>query len=1063
MRCDMSLEGVFNSFNVALLCAVAALSACGGGGGGGTLPPNVPTIIIQPMSTTAAQGGTASFTVGVSGNGTVSYQWRQNGTPVGTNSATLSLTNIQPTAAGSYDCVITNTIGSASTMATSATVTLTVAHLPNITTQPEAATVGLGTTATFAVVGTANGTLSYQWTQNGTALNGETSATLTLANVQVSQDGAYACTVTNTLNGVAVSSASTAATLTVVAPPGVPLVSAPTAVVAGSMGNIASVAAQTGVTYAWTVANGTVTSGQGTAQITFTASALGPVTVNVTLTNIGGSVSNVGSVLSVNSLPITSVFSQNPVLPETSNILASTPGATGQSYAWTVVNGTATGTVSGTSNAQTLNYGVGAVAGSYQLAVRVQDSSGRIGSSTQTLQVVSNTFIKDPSDLGERTAQTSALLNDGRVLITGGTDADGGALASTVEYDPTTNVWATVGAMATARTGHTMTLLNNGWVLVTGGGGALASAEIYNPATLSWTPAGTMAAARTGHTASLLADGRVLVAGGYGSAGTPIATAEIYDPASNLWSLASSMNTARSLQNAVTLADGRVLVAGGDVVGDDTATTSAEIYDPSTNTWSPAASMATARMVFGSVLLPSGKALVLGFEGELYDPIANTWTSSNGQPDINIPGVGYPVAILLRNGNVLATGGLIINVGAHPSTAVQIYNPVTNSWGATQSLAESRGAATGNLLASGKILVAGGSSPCGALGDAELFDPVSGTSTIIGTQSGGGGFSKISVLNDGRLLATGGEQICSGTLQASPGSFVFDPTANSWSLVGTMSQARYAHTESVLQSGLVLVAGGEAAGPIVDTAELFSPTTQQWTAAGSMPAAVWQHTASVLPNGQVLIAGGNVGGQTNEPNVSTNAAQLYDPGSATWSQTGALTTGRYNHTATLLANGTVLVAGGTTAGALTGQTVLATAELYNPSTGTWTSAGTMNAARSSHTATLLPSGMVLVAGGDSSGVSAELYDPVANTWTLAAPMTAARSMAASTPLSNGNVLIVGGEDSSTAEEYDPSTNSWTSAGTLAFSQAAVVIASLSDGRVVAYGGDGAAPTPQYYK
>jgi hypothetical protein len=173
----MSLGGVFNSFNVVLLCAVAALSACGGGGGGGTLPPNVPTIIIQPMSTTAAQGGTASFTVGVSGNGTVSYQWRQNGTPVGTNSATLSLTNIQPTAAGSYDCVITNTIGSASTMATFAAVTLTVAHLPDITTQPEAATVGLGTTATFAVVGTANGTLSYQWTQNGTALNGETSAT----------------------------------------------------------------------------------------------------------------------------------------------------------------------------------------------------------------------------------------------------------------------------------------------------------------------------------------------------------------------------------------------------------------------------------------------------------------------------------------------------------------------------------------------------------------------------------------------------------------------------------------------------------------------------------------------------------------------------------------------------------------------------------------------------------------------------------------------------------------------------------------------------------------------
>ena len=111
------------------------------------------------------------------------------------------------------------------------------------------------------------------------------------------------------------------------------------------------------------------------------------------------------------------------------------------------------------------------------------------------------------------------------------------------------------------------------------------------------------------------------------------------------------------------------------------------------------------------------------------------------------------------------------------------------------------------------------------------------------------------------------------------------------------------------------------------------------------------HTATLLPNGKVLVAGGYNGG-------ALTSAELYDPASGTWTATGSLNTARYDHTATLLPNGKVLVAGGISNGS-----DLTSAELYDPASGTWTATGSLNTARYEHTATLLPNGKVLVAGG----------------------------------------------------------------------------------------------------
>ena len=137
-------------------------------------------------------------------------------------------------------------------------------------------------------------------------------------------------------------------------------------------------------------------------------------------------------------------------------------------------------------------------------------------------------------------------------------------------------------------------------------------------------------------------------------------------------------------------------------------------------------------------------------------------------------------------------------------------------------------------------------------------------------------------------------------------------------------------------------------------------------------------------------------------------------GSGTWTPTGSLTVARARHTATLLPNGQVLVAGGFGSGG-----DLTSAELYDPSSGTWTTTGSLNAARDSHTATLLPNGQVLVAGGESSGfgfggplASAELYDPSSGTWTPTGSMTVARFAHTAALLPNGQVLVAGGQGSS---------------------------------------------------
>jgi N-acetylneuraminic acid mutarotase len=319
------------------------------------------------------------------------------------------------------------------------------------------------------------------------------------------------------------------------------------------------------------------------------------------------------------------------------------------------------------------------------------------------------------------------------------------------------------------------------------------------------------------------------------------------------------------------------------------------------------------------------------------------------------------------------------------------------------------------------------------------------------------------LLPNGRVLLTGGTD---GTvLDFAPlaSTEIYDPVADQWSSGASMANPRAYHTVTLLQNGKVLVAGGSVAGGIGNSvtanAELYDPSTNRWSQAGNMANARSNHTATLLRDGKVLVAGGF--GAVVAGERGTASAELYDPSSNTWSSTTSMATARLYHTATLLPNGKVLVAGAY--GCSTTCSADASAELYDPSSNTWSSTTSMTTARDRHTATLLPNGKVLVAGGDSCSTTcsadtrAELYDPSSNAWSSAGNMANARSAHTATLLQNGKVLVAGGDDitgaiTASAELYDPSTNTWSSAGSMIHARIGNTATLLTNGTVLVTGG-----------
>jgi hypothetical protein len=314
---------------------------------------------------------------------------------------------------------------------------------------------------------------------------------------------------------------------------------------------------------------------------------------------------------------------------------------------------------------------------------------------------------------------------------------------------------------------------------------------------------------------------------------------------------------------------------------------------------------------------------------------------------------------------------------------------------------------------------------------------------------------------------------CGGSgISEAPPVFLTSPQGNQVAALA-MTTPRANAAAIRLRDGRVLICGGTATGQVggvLSSAELYDPATQSFAPTGSMTVPRAGQTITMLSDGRVLLTGGvqNAGYRSE-----LASAEIYDPSAGTFTATGSMSVPREGHTATMLRDGTVLIVGGSDNGIHT----LGTAEIYFPASGTFNLTGSLNQPRVAHVAALLGTGQVLIAGGGRGGMpgnyisydTAEIYNPSTSSFSpMFAHMKSDRVGAAAVRLSDGRVLIVGGKSGrvlmgrapniasltplNTAEIYDPESNSFIATGNMAAPHYLATATRLDNGNVLVVGG-----------
>jgi WD40 repeat protein len=340
--------------------------------------------------------------------------------------------------------------------------------------------------------------------------------------------------------------------------------------------------------------------------------------------------------------------------------------------------------------------------------------------------------------------------------------------------------------MQIARASHSSTLLPDGKVLIAGGFGGSGtesdpyrSTEIYDPRTGSFQPSGDMSIGRSGHTATLLKNGKLLIAGGWTGRYNLRRSAELYDPATGVFTPTGDMVIERAGNVAALLPDGRVLVAGGEDRSEN-ALASAELYDPSTGKFTRTGDMTEPRGEATATALRNGKVLIVGGgsghypsqnvyrSSELYDPATGKFTPT-GQMTVARHKHG---AVLLASGKVLVVGGSDNRDWHGEYSSAEIYDPAAGRFGATGEMGTSRFKLpyAAVLLNSGTVLVAGGGS------FAEVYDETKGSfSKVNGNLGAARFFASATVLPDGKTLITGGYAETRGSLPSTASAWIYRP------------------------------------------------------------------------------------------------------------------------------------------------------------------------------------------------------------------------------------------------------------------------------------------------
>lgn len=639
-----------------------------------------------------------------------------------------------------------------------------------------------------------------------------------------------------------------------------------------------------------------------------------------------------------------------------------------------------------------------------------------------------------------RALHTATLLADGQVLVAGGEQNGNNSLSSAELYNPTAGTFTLAGPMRIPRQAHTATLLANGRVLITGGyDGAvsrqlLTSAELYDPATRTFFPVGNMNFRRQLHQATLLQDGRVLITGGYGGApsspnAAPVGEVELYEPATGQFTVLTTLNTARFLHQALRLQSGQVLITGG---ANFASLAGAELFDPATDSFYDLGNMLMPRQAHTTTLLANGWVLIAGGSPDFQSLVASN-TAELFDPDAGqFFDAGTLVHARERHGATLLPNGQVLLAGGHASDNVleaELYTlptPLPTPDGGTGSaqIVPQRfvhsGHSESTLLDDRVLIVGGNSKPFtdfarDASRNAEIYNPTTRRFSYTGNLQAARVLHTATRLDDGRVLVTGGEQSGTNSLATAE---IYTPSTGRFTYTRAMADRRQAHTATRLSDGRVLIVGGYdgVTRTALASTEIYDPVLDLFTPGRPLSVPRQLHTATLLRNGMVLIAGG-----LSNDGVTTRA-ELYDPSTGQFSVTDDLQRARLLHQATLLQDGRVLFTGG--AGATVNFDSVAEVEIYDPATREFTLIGSLNQPRQGHTATLLETGLVLIAGGSPAYQSTvatdsiELFIPTTERLIVAGFLQIPRERHTATRLNTGDVLLVGGHNQSIIREAE---------------------------------------------